>query len=1297
MSTNITRKVTSVVLSATTALWLSGFTMLVPVAHAQATDLQAQINALLQQIAALQAQLAAQTGGAAAAPSCNFTRDLTVGSKGDDVKCLQQYLNGAGQKVAASGAGSPGNETTYFGSLSRAAVAKWQAANNLSPAVGYFGPKSRAKYTSLAAAPGAPAPAAPGAPAGTGLTVTLAPNQPANGLFGESFASRDFTKLNFTASADGDVTVNSLKVERTGQANDSAFSGVILLDEDGTRLGATKTFGSDHTLTLTEKFTVKAGKTRTMSLAGDSDSDQNDYNGQLVSLSLTKVDAGSANVNASYPLVGATHTVNSTLAIGTLTVAIGAFDPGAGLTKEVGTAGSIFSGLRLIAGSDEDILLKSVRWYQNGSAGAADLANVKVNLDGTDYVATVSSDGKYYTGKFGDGVTVLKGLNKQVYVRGDVVGGSGRTVDLDVFRFADIQAVGKTYNYSVLPSRDGGAAAHTATDDNGSIGTEEPNFDAYEAYIGSGTITAQNATSVGSQNIAISLGDQPLGGLIVDVKGEDITVAGMNFDLSVVDDGTDSATGASIDTNDITGITLADASGTVVAGPVDGSAGGNNGIRFTNTVTFKPGRTVYTLKGKIGTDIGNNDTVAASTTPSSDWTTVKGVTSTTTVTPSPSSAVTMSTMTVKAAVLTLTLTPNTQANGSTTAQNVVAGTGNYKFTDYVLDASGSGEDVRVTGMQLRLTFTSANAADDLTNCQLYDGSTPLNTGGNLENPTNSLTSAANRTFAFDTGLIVPKGTVKTLSVKCNLVAGAALGHQWEWGITDADASLTATGMTSGQTVDGSDSITANDGRIITAVSGGSLSANEDPVTPLKWVQAGSTDNTLLSLRLNATDEDVIVNTLGLQIATSTDSNAPSNASNSPSDVAKVTIWNNATNPPTKVGEAVFTSTDYATATLTGVTVPKDGQVILTVKADAGLIGTSLAGRPGHMLFINYDASNSTNCDNATCQRGVVGVGGSSGTTIGSAGSDTGTNGARLARAYPTVTKLSLPNNTFGQNATSKALYRFKVSAPSGTNGVSLYKFTFNLSTSSKDVVELPTDDGDAGSNIDTDFSNDFTVANLQVKCYSDEFVTPSCGNTNGLMNQYALAIANGVEDNVDFGSTSVHMPAFMVEASTEALAGGIADGDGTVLQGDQDVDLSVYFNPTATASGTPEAIRITAGTTRWFELLGDITNATTTHSITVKMQGDASFAVGGHVTGRVADENGGKENTADSDDWSTGRYIFATTAGLTDLYSDNDFIWSGNSTNSSQNVVDYDWFNGFLVPGLSNTDTGVAETLSKSS
>jgi peptidoglycan hydrolase-like protein with peptidoglycan-binding domain len=90
------------------------------------------------------------TSVSAATAYYDFTRNLTVGSRGDDVKALQQFLNSqVATQIAASGPGSPNNETTYFGQLTRAALVKWQAANNIYPTAGYFGPLTRAKFKEL--------------------------------------------------------------------------------------------------------------------------------------------------------------------------------------------------------------------------------------------------------------------------------------------------------------------------------------------------------------------------------------------------------------------------------------------------------------------------------------------------------------------------------------------------------------------------------------------------------------------------------------------------------------------------------------------------------------------------------------------------------------------------------------------------------------------------------------------------------------------------------------------------------------------------------------------------------------------------------------------------------------------------------------------------------------------------------------------------------------------------------------------------------------------------------------------
>ncbi len=90
---------------------------------------------LQKMIADLTAKIAAMSGSSTV--SVTFTRDLTVGSTGSDVTALQNWL--------ASKSYFSGTATGYFGPITKAAVAAYQAANGIAPAAGYFGPVTRAK------------------------------------------------------------------------------------------------------------------------------------------------------------------------------------------------------------------------------------------------------------------------------------------------------------------------------------------------------------------------------------------------------------------------------------------------------------------------------------------------------------------------------------------------------------------------------------------------------------------------------------------------------------------------------------------------------------------------------------------------------------------------------------------------------------------------------------------------------------------------------------------------------------------------------------------------------------------------------------------------------------------------------------------------------------------------------------------------------------------------------------------------------------------------------------------------
>ena len=72
-----------------------------------------------------------------------FTRDLYRGVSGDDVLALQKILNQNGFTITENGYGAPGEETTFFGKLTRDALIRYQVAQDIKPSYGYFGPITR--------------------------------------------------------------------------------------------------------------------------------------------------------------------------------------------------------------------------------------------------------------------------------------------------------------------------------------------------------------------------------------------------------------------------------------------------------------------------------------------------------------------------------------------------------------------------------------------------------------------------------------------------------------------------------------------------------------------------------------------------------------------------------------------------------------------------------------------------------------------------------------------------------------------------------------------------------------------------------------------------------------------------------------------------------------------------------------------------------------------------------------------------------------------------------------------------
>lgn len=202
---------------------IAGFATAFAFAIAAATPASAQTAAELQAlIAQLQAQIAALSGTTVTVPTTTFTytRDLTIGSTGPDVVALQTFLETKGKLIIPGG-----TSKGYFGVLTRSALANYQASAGIAPAVGYFGPITKAKVMAegINVIPGTQTPGTTTTPGTTpGSSTTLKGGAGDLDITSRSSGTEDEVNegeeevpvLGFEAEAQGsDIAVTSVRVE----------------------------------------------------------------------------------------------------------------------------------------------------------------------------------------------------------------------------------------------------------------------------------------------------------------------------------------------------------------------------------------------------------------------------------------------------------------------------------------------------------------------------------------------------------------------------------------------------------------------------------------------------------------------------------------------------------------------------------------------------------------------------------------------------------------------------------------------------------------------------------------------------------------------------------------------------------------------------------------------------------------------------------------------------------------------------------------------------------------------------
>ena len=368
-----------------------------------------------------------------------FTTNLKQGSTGNDVKYLQVLLN----SDAATSVGNAGSETSYFGSMTKAAVVKFQnkyasevlTPYGLSAGTGFFGTSSRAKANAIlstgVSTPVSTYPAgctssvgfssttgqscagsAVTLPAGctssagfsptTGqscaggtttpvagsFTVGLSSNNPAAGTFVKTQATADLAHYTFSNGTSTPVVVTSVTLDRTGVSADGTLSNVYLFDGASRLTDAASVSSGKITFNATAGiFTVPANSTKVVAVKSDI-LDNASVVGQTVGVSLSAI-TSNGTLSSTLPIAGNISSIAS------------ADLAGVTITKENNTASvDPSSDVKVwetkLAVAQRNVQFTRLSLKQISSIDAKDIQNFRLYVDGTQIATTAGLDSSNY-------------------------------------------------------------------------------------------------------------------------------------------------------------------------------------------------------------------------------------------------------------------------------------------------------------------------------------------------------------------------------------------------------------------------------------------------------------------------------------------------------------------------------------------------------------------------------------------------------------------------------------------------------------------------------------------------------------------------------------------------------------------------------------------------------------------------------------------------------------------------------------------------------------------------------------
>ncbi len=992
------------IITATVALTMVA--MIAPMTAGAVTvaDLQAQINALMAQLTTLQGPTTTTTSTPAACVGVTFSRNLRVGSKGSDVKCFQVLLNSHGFQLSASGAGSPGNETSFFGPKTLVAVKKWQVAQGWTPA-NQVGPLSRAKFNSwLSNSPVTPpvTPPVTSVPTGAGLSVMLASDTPGSAAVVSNAALVPLVKLTFKNGDNASVKVTNVKLNRIGVSADASLNNVYLFDGANRLTDAASV--SSGVITFNDStglFTVDSMGSRNLTVYADLAASS----GETLGVSLM---AGS-NITSNASSVTGTYPVNGNLmSVATATLA------GVNLTGATPTpsAANINPANDTVVWENlTSVTTRSVTfgWLRLRSIGTInmtkDLTNLRLYVDGVmlgSAVPNLDANG-YVTFDLTSAPVTLQTGTRDIKVLADVVGGSSKKFNFSIRAVADVRFTDTQYLANVLVKQNSIAFAVATTGDQ---------------TINSGTITVQKAVDSPSGNITNLASSQVLGRFILTAAGEKVKVDTLT--ASVITKDKDGAAKASISclrngalfANGVQIGSTSDLYSTTNAACTSSTTLLLKAFTLGSSLIVDPASPVtIEVRGDIFDNDATNSIISGDTLQaqlnvgSANGTgVVSSVTSAV-----PTSTLTANQLTVKTG--TLTLAKYTAYTNS----NAVAPNTALKLAHFTL-VNDTVEPINLTAIETDLNSVSTYT----TNLYVKYGT--------QQTPKIATPAATNSQSIFYT--LAPSTTIDVMvftDIAAASTSGTGVASVEVCGTTvnSATAVYTNSGTTCANGTLAGQTVTFTTGSVTSAV---------DASTPLNQIVAGNQSAfTAAKFKVTAQNDSFTIKELRVTVASAAISAAVNN----------VSLWDGTTLLSTQPINQVTNTSAFFTGL--AVAVPANTTKVLTVSLSLATPYTDYIGTPGTIITTGRNAKITMSYLKVANSQGVETT-----PTTSNAGND-----VLVRKSIPTVTLLSLPANQGAQltSGSTTSLYHLQVAADA-KGPIALKQFSFTVT---------PVDNGAASS------------------------------------------------------------------------------------------------------------------------------------------------------------------------------------------------------------------------------------------